>query len=142
MEISRQRIGQSIYEKFYNKCECCEGNGLSKTKTIVFHNIITLIKNLNSIEKKEEFEINIDKNFFLDNKDQLIKRVKSLKLKFSIKFIEVEKGLNFKIFDVDQKIYEEINNKSKENIQKNIPQEINSEKNYRRKIKKKSIDNN
>ena len=40
MEISRQRIGQSIYEKFYNKCECCEGNGLRKTKTIIFHNII------------------------------------------------------------------------------------------------------
>ena len=142
MEISRQRIGQSIYEKFYNKCECCEGNGLRKTKTIIFHNIITLIKNLNSIEKKEEFEINIDKNFFLENKDQLIKRIKLLKLKFSIKFLEVEKGLNFKIFEIDQKINEEINNKSKENIQKNIPIELNTEKSYRRKIKKKSIDNN
>ena len=142
MEISRQRIGQSIYEKFYNKCECCEGNGLRKTKTIVFHNIITLIKNLNSIEKREVFEIRIDKKFFLENKDQLIKRIKSLKLKFSIKFLEIEKGLNFKIFDIDQTINEQINNKSKENIQKNIPQETNPEKNYRRKIKKKAIDNN
>ena len=142
MEISRQRIGQSIYEKFYNKCECCEGNGLRKTKTIVFHNIITLIKNLNSIEKKEEFEISIDKNFFIENKDQLMKRIKSLKLKFSIKFLEIEKGLNFKIFDIDQKIYEQIKNKLNENIQKNIPLEANTEKTYRRKIKKKSIDNN
>ena len=142
MEISRQRIGQSIYEKFYNKCECCEGNGLRKTKTIIFHNIITLIKNLNSIEKKEEFEISIDKKFFLENKDQLIKRIKSLKLKFSIKFTEIEEGLSFKIFDIDQKIYEQINNKSKENIKKNIPLETNTEKNYRRKIKKKIIDNN
>ena len=142
MEISRQRIGQSIYEKFYNKCECCEGNGLRKTKTIVFHNIITLIKSLNSIEKKEEFEISIDKNFFLENKEQLIKRVKSLKLNFSIKFIEVEKDLNFKMFNIDQKIYEQINNKSKENIKKNIIPEINTEKTYRRKIKKKLIDNN
>jgi len=137
MEISRQRIGQSIYEKFYNKCECCEGNGLRKTKTIVFHNIITIIKSLNFIEKKEEFEINIDKKFFLENKEQLIKRVKSLKLKFSIKFIEIEKDLNFKIFEIDQKIYEQINSKSKENIQKYIPQETNTEKTYRRKIKKK-----
>ena len=141
MEISRQRIGQSIYEKFYNKCECCEGNGLKKTKTIVFHNIITIIKSLNFIEKKEEFEINIDKKFFLENKEQLIKRVKSLKLKFSIKFIEIEKDLNFKIFEIDQKIYEQINSKSKENIQKYIPQETNTEKTYRRKIKKKSIEN-
>ena len=101
-----------------------------------------MIKNLNSIEKKEEFEINIDKNFFLENKDQLIKRIKLLKLKFSIKFLEIEKGLNFKIFEIDQKINEEINNKSKENIQKNIPIELNTEKSYRRKIKKKSIDNN
>ena len=142
MEISRQRIGQSIYEKFYNKCECCDGNGLKKTKTIVFHNIISLIKNLNSIEKKDEYEISIDKNFFLENKDQLIKRVKSLKLKFSIKFLEVEKGLNFKIFDIDKKIYEQINLKSKENIQKNMSPETNQEKTYRRKIKKKLIDNN
>ena len=140
MEISRQRIGQSIYEKFYNKCECCEGNGLRKTKTIIFHNIITLIKSLNSIDKKEEFEISIDKKFFIENKDQLIKRIKSLKLKFNIKFLEMEKGLNFKIFEIDQKIHEQINNKSKENIQKNTPQEINTEKTYRRKIKKKSFD--
>ena len=34
MEISRQRIGQSTYETFYQKCECCNGNGLKKTKTI------------------------------------------------------------------------------------------------------------
>ena len=27
MEISRQRIGQSIYETFYNKCDCCGGGG-------------------------------------------------------------------------------------------------------------------
>jgi ribonuclease E len=142
MEISRQRIGQSIYEKFFNKCECCKGNGLRKTKTIVFHNIVTLVKSLNSIEKKEEFEISIDKKFFNENKDQLIKRIKSLKLKFSVKFLEIEKDLNFKIFEIDQGIYEQINIKSKENIQKNIPPEIIIEKTYRRKIKKKSIDNN
>ncbi len=142
MEISRQRIGQSIYEKFYNKCECCEGNGLRETKTIVIHKIITLILKLNSIEKKDEFEISIDKNFFIENKDQLVKRIKSLKLKFSIKFLEIEKDLNFKIFDIDKNIYEKINLKSNENIEKNIPLEKIPEKTYRRKIKKKSIDNN
>jgi ribonuclease E len=142
MEISRQRIGQSIYEKFYRKCECCEGNGLRKTKTIVFHSIITLIKSLNLIENKKEYEIKIDKEFFNENKEELTKRVKALKLRFSIKFLEVEKELSFKIFDIDQKIYEEINNKSKENIQKNISQETKTEQTYRRKIKKKTVEDN
>ncbi|MDC0968239.1 Rne/Rng family ribonuclease, partial [Alphaproteobacteria bacterium] len=43
MEISRQRIGQSIYETFFKKCECCNGNGLRKTKSIIIHNILMLI---------------------------------------------------------------------------------------------------
>ncbi len=140
MEISRQRIGQSIYETFYKKCECCNGNGMKKTKSIIFSNIINLIKNLNSLEKNDEFEIKIDKEFYKENKNELQKRIKLLKLKFLIKFIEVEDNLNFEIYEVEPKILELINNKSKENIQKNIPLENSSEKTYRRKIKKKSIE--
>ena len=139
MEISRQRIGQSIYETFFKKCECCNGNGLRKTKSIILHNIITLIKNLNSLEKTNDYEINIDKTFFIENKIEIIKRVKSLKLKFNIKFIEIEEDLIHKIFEIDQKILELINNKSKENIIKNITPENNSDKSYRRKIKKKIV---
>ena len=41
MEISRQRIGQSIYETFYNKCNCCDGSGFKKTDSILIHNIIS-----------------------------------------------------------------------------------------------------
>ena len=140
MEISRQRIGQSVYETFYKKCECCNGNGLRKTKSIIFHNIISLIKNLNSLDKTDEYEIQIDKTFFQENKVELVKRVKALKLKFNVKFIEVEEGLMHKIFEIDKKILELINNKSKENIIKNNIPESNSEKSYRRKIKKKSIE--
>jgi ribonuclease E len=140
MEISRQRIGQSIYETFFKKCECCNGNGLRKTKSIIIHNIITLIKNLNSLDKTKEYEINIDKSFFSENKIEIIKRIKSLKLKFDIKFIEIEENLINKIFEIDQKIIELINNKSKENIIKNIMPENNSEKSYRRKIKKKIVE--
>ena len=33
MEISRQRIGQSIYETFYNKCYCCGGSGFKKLRS-------------------------------------------------------------------------------------------------------------
>ena len=140
MEISRQRIGQSIYEKFYKKCECCNGNGLRKTKSIIFHNIISLIKNLNSLDKTDEYEIQIDKIFFQENKVELIKRVKALKLKFDVKFIELEEGLIHKVFEIDKKVLELINSKSKENIIKNNIPETNSEKSYRRKIKKKSIE--
>ena len=140
MEISRQRIGQSIYETFFKKCECCNGNGLRKTKSIILNNIITLIKNLNSLEKPNDYEINIDKTFFIENKTEIIKRVKSLKLKFNIKFIEIEESLIHKIFEIDQKIHELINNKSKENIIKNTTPENNSDKSYRRKIKKKIVE--
>ena len=45
-----------------------------------------------------------------------------------------------KVFEIDKKILELINNKSKENIIKNNIPESNSEKSYRRKIKKKSIE--
>ena len=140
MEISRQRIGQSVYETFYKKCECCNGNGLRKTKSIIFHNIISLIKNLNSLDKTDEYEIQIDKTFFQENTVELVKRVKALKLKFNVKFIEVEEGLMHKVFEIDKKILEQINNKSKENIIKNNIPESNSDKSYRRKIKKKSIE--
>ena len=137
MEISRQRIGQSIYETFYQKCECCNGNGLKKTKSIVIHNLISLIKNLNSLDINESYEIRIDDKFFKANENEINTRVKSLKLSFEIKFIQVEEELEFKTYEIDQKILEMINVKSKENIEKNIVEEK-SEKSYRRKIKKKS----
>jgi Ribonuclease G/E len=139
MEISRQRIGQSIYETFYHKCECCNGNGLKKTKSIVIHNLISLIKNLNSLDENETYEIRIDDQFFKDNETEINKRIKSLKLTFEVKFIKVEKDLEFNTFEIDQKILEKINIKSKENIEKHTVEEK-SEKSYRRKIKKKSTE--
>ena len=139
MEISRQRIGQSIYETFYQKCECCNGNGLKKTKSIVIHNLMSLIKNLNSLDEEAAYEIRINDKFFKDNENEINKRIKSLKLTFEVKFIKVEKDLEFNTFEIDQKILEKINIKSKENIEKNTVEEK-SEKSYRRKIKKKSTE--
>ena len=140
MEISRQRIGQSIYETFFQKCECCSGNGLKKTKSIVIHNLISLIKNLNSLDEKISFEIKIDSKFYKDNENEIYKRIKSLNLNFDIKFIQIEKELEFNIYEIDQKIFEKVRLKSKENIEKNAI-EGKSEKSYRRKIKKKTNDN-
>ena len=87
----------------------------------------------------EAQEIRIDDKFFRDNENEINKRIKSLKLTFEIKFIKVEKELEFNIFEIDQKILEKINIKSKENIEKNIVEEK-SEKSYRRKIKKKTTE--
>ena len=137
MEISRQRIGQSIYETFYTKCECCDGNGLRKTKSIIFNSIITLIKNLSFLEIKDIYDIRIDETFFSKNKIELLKRIKSLKFKFKINFIPIENELCFKIFEIDQKINEQIYNKLKENIPKKLIEEESIDKSYRRKIKKK-----
>ena len=58
-------------------------------------------------------------------------------MSFEVKFIKVEKDLEFNTFEIDQKILEKINIKSKENIEKHTVEEK-SEKSYRRKIKKKS----
>ena len=137
MEISRQRIGQSIYETFYTKCECCDGNGLRKTKSIIFNSIITLIKNLSFLEIKDIYDIRIDETFFSKNKIELLKRIKSLKFKFKVNFIPIENELCFKIFEIDQKINEQIYNKLKENIPKKLIEEESTVKSYRRKIKKK-----
>ena len=63
MEISRQRIGQSIYETFYNKCDCCDGSGFKKTNSIIIHNIISNIKGINAIGNKDDIEIKIDEKF-------------------------------------------------------------------------------
>ena len=139
MEISRQRIGQSIYETFYTKCECCNGNGLRKTKSIIFHNIITLVKNFNSLDKNDDFEVKIDREFFNKNKDELIKRIKLLKLKFKVNFTEIDTELTHNIFEIDKNINDLIINKYKENIVKNSNPEQNNDKSYRRKIKKKIV---
>jgi ribonuclease E len=51
MEISRQRVGHSIYEIFFNTCECCDGNGFIKSKNIIFQEITSTIKNIIAVEK-------------------------------------------------------------------------------------------
>ena len=101
--------------------------------------MITLIKNYNSLDSSSDFEIRINKTFFNENKKELINRIKALKLKFKVNFIEVDNELIHNIFEIDNKINEQINNKVKENIIKNIPVEQKNDKSYRRKIKKKIV---
>ena len=101
--------------------------------------MISLVKNLNSLDENESYEIRIDNKFFEDNENEINDRIKSLKLNFEIKFIQVEKDLKFNNYEINQKILEKINIKSRENIDKNTIEEK-PEKSYRRKIKKKTTE--
>ncbi len=138
MEISRQRIGQSIYETFYNKCNCCGGGGYKKTNSIIIHNIISNIKGINAIGNKDEVEIQIDERFFIANTKEINNKIKMIEPSFKIKFIN--KTLPKEIYEFNQDLMNKVKNNAKEIIQQNKTEELNTEKSYRRKIKKKIVD--
>ena len=135
MEISRQRIGQSIYETFYNKCDCCDGSGFKKSKSIVIHNIISNIKGINAIGNKDGIEIQIDEKFYNENSEEINKKIKKLSLSFEVNFII--RSLTKNIYEFNQELIYKINNNNKEIIEKNRVDDSNTDKSYRRKIKKK-----
>ena len=156
MEISRQRIGQSTNEIFFDICECCNGNGLIKSKNIIFQEIISIIKNILTIDKLEKIELKIDKEFYEKNGDELSKRIESIptkKVKINYNFVEkVIKIFEFES-DLIEKIAVNLKNKQVINIQKakiaedtpkNTPEDTTEdttkdEKKYIRKIKKKKV---
>mgnify|MGYP006095403399 CR=1 FL=1 len=160
MEISRQRIGQSTNEIFFDTCECCNGNGLIKSKNIIFQEIISIIKNILTIDKLEKIELKIDKEFYEKNGDELSKRIESIPTKkVKINYNFVEKVINIFEFETDliEKISVNLKNKqivniekakNAENTPKNTPEDtiedtmenaIKDEKKYIRKIKKKKV---
>ncbi len=139
MEISRQRIGQSIYETFYNKCNCCGGAGFKKTDTIIVNNIISNIKRINAIGNEDSLEIQIDEKFYKENSKDIDKKIKSINLPFKIKFIS--KSLPKEIYEFNQELINKVKNNTKEIIEKNKTEDLNTEKSYRRKIKKRIVEN-
>ncbi len=136
MEISRQRIGKSIYETFYNKCDCCGGSGFKKTDSILIHNIISTIRGINAIGNEDNIEIQIDDDFYKDNSKDLNNRVKLMKLSFKINF--VKKRPLKKIYEFNKDIINMVKNNTNEIIEKNKIEDSIEEKSYRRKIKKKN----
>ena len=161
MEISRQRVGHSIYEIFFNTCECCDGNGFIKSKNIIFQEIISTIKNIIAVEKIEEIDLKIDKDFYTDNKDELLERIKIfLPKKIKINYFCEEK-IN-KYFEFNNNLLEKIAHnlkntqiklsekqvklsnkeikKSEESEESNIKDTKSDNKRYTRKIKKKTSD--
>ena len=139
MEISRQRIGQSIYETFYNKCDCCSGSGYKKTNSIIIHNIISNIKGINAIGNTEDIEIQIDENFYSKNSKEINKKLKLIEMPYKVVFIK--KPIPKDIYEFNQDLLKKVKNNNNEIIEKNKISDNNSEKSYRRKIKKKIIDN-
>ena len=139
MEISRQRIGQSIYETFYKKCECCEGNGFKKTKSITIHNIINMIKGLNATGNKDDVEIAIDQRFFEENSADIKNKIKAIKPSFKINFTYKSNLQN--IFEFNEELHNKVKNNTKDMLEKNKIKDISTDKTYRRKIKKKLVEN-
>ena len=135
MEISRQRIGQSIYETFYTKCDCCGGSGFKKSNSIIINNIISSVKSINAIENNEDIEILIDEDFYNKNSKVINKKIKLINLSFEVKF--TSKSMPIDVFEFDQELISKVKNNTKEFIDKIKTDDSNNEKSYRRKIKKK-----
>ncbi len=135
MEISRQRIGKSIYETFYNKCECCDGAGYKKTKSIIIDSIISNIKGINAIGNNEDIEIKIDEKFYTENSKEINKKLKLIDLSYKIKFIT--EAIPKKIYEFDENLINKVKNKNQEIVEQNKSNDTSTEKSYRRKIKKK-----
>ena len=135
MEISRQRIGPSIYETFYNKCDCCGGGGFKKTDSIVIHNIISNIKSINAIGYDDKVDIEIDEEFYIKNFKKIEKKIKSINITFKVSFIK--KSMPKEVYEFNHALTNKVMNYNREIIEKNKINDSKNEKSYRRKIKKK-----
>ncbi len=139
MEISRQRIGPSIYETFYNKCDCCDGSGFKKTDSIIIHNIISNIKGINAIGNKDKVDIKIDENFYNKNSKKINKKIELIDITFKVSF--TKENMPKEVYEFNQDLINKVKNNNREIVEKNKIQESNNDKSYRRKIKKKIIEN-
>ncbi len=135
MEISRQRIGPSIYETFYNKCDCCGGGGFKKTDSIIIHNIISNIKGINAIGSEDKVDIEIDEDFYTKNSKKIDQKIKSIDIDLKISFIK--KSMPKEVYEFNQLLINKIKTNNKEIMEKNRINDSKVEKSYRRKIKKK-----
>ena len=113
--------------------------GFKKTKSITIHNIISKIQGINAIGNKDDIEIQIDENFYKENNIEIHKKIKAMQLIFEIKFIS--KSLPKEIYEFNHELINKVKNNTKEIFEKNKSEDISNETSYRRKIKKKIIEN-
>ena len=100
---------------------------------------MTNIKGINAIGIKDNIEINIDQNFYEKNSHEIENKIKKLQIPFKVKFI-VE-SLPRDIFEFNHELLNKVQNYNKEIIEQNKRQDISQDKSYRRKIKKKLVEN-
>ena len=77
--------------------------------------------------------------FYNENYKAIEKKINTINLSFKIDF--VKKSIPKKIYEINQELIFKVKNNNKEIIEKNKSEELNIEKSYRRKIKKKIIEN-
>ena len=99
---------------------------------------MSYIKGINAIGNTEEIEIQIDEKFFIENNEEINKKINLIKPSFKINF--VNKSLPKEIYEFNQDLINKVKNNTKEVIQQNKTEDLNTEKSYRRKIKKKIVD--
>ena len=95
------------------------------------------IKGINAIGNKNEVEIQIDEKFFNESHKEINEKIKIIKPSFKINF--VTKSLPKEIYEFNQELINKVKNNTKEVIQQNKTEDLNTEKPYRRKIKKKIV---
>ena len=138
MEISRQRVGQSIYEIFYNECDCCKGNGYHKTNNIIYFEIISILRKIIKITDIKKIDLKIDDMFLKENDKEIKIRLKSVMPK-TIKLNYIKEKQFQKIYEFSEDIIEKISKNNNIIEEKTIvSKENDNEKSYRRKIKKKT----
>ena len=97
--------------------------------------MISNIKGINAIGDNNEIDVQIDEKFYSENLKEINKRIKSIDLKFKINFIQ--KTIPNIFFEFDKDLLLKMKNNTKEVIENNKIEDLNTEKSYRRKIKKK-----
>ena len=160
LEISRQRIGNSIYEIFFENCSCCGGDNHLKSRYVILYELMSLIRNIENLKDETLVEIKIDKDFYEENKEDIGNRMKiNFKSTIEYNFIE-EKNLIEKfsfskdILDKIQKNIKVIKDVIKKEPKETVPVKkkstkskiikkvvVDNESKYRRKIKKKIPEN-
>ena len=93
---------------------------------------------INAIGNNENVEIQIDDNFYKENSKKIEKKIKKINPSFEVNF--VKKALSNKIYEFNQDLINKVKNNTRENIEKNKTEDLNTEKSYRRKIKKKIVE--
>ena len=101
--------------------------------------MISDLKGINAIDNKDDIEIQIDKNFYAENSKIIQNKIKSLELSFKIKFIDDTLPKN--IYEFNNDLISKVKNNTKEILEKHKKEYVNIDKSYRRKIKKKLIEN-